>query len=89
MKGARHLALPKGLPARSLGPFWKELRVCACTRHVIDEYSDHVHSCKKHTGSTKFAHETVLDAAQTLCHQAGLLTERRNIPTIMKPNGKG
>ena len=25
---------------------------------------------------------------EALSHQAGLLTERRNIPTIVKPNGK-
>ena len=60
----------------------------ACGRHVIDEYGDHVHSCKKHSGSTKSAHETVLDAVEALCHQAGLSTERRNIPTIVKQNGK-
>ena len=66
----------------------KEQRVCACGRHVIDEYGDHVHSCKKHSGSTKSAHETVLDAVEALCHQAGLSTERRNIPTIVKQNGK-
>ena len=55
--------------------------MCACGRHVIDEYGDHVHTCKKHTGSTKAAHETVLDAVEVLCHQAGLSTELRNIPT--------
>ena len=54
-------------------------------RHVI---GDHVHSCKKHTGSTKSAHETVLDAVEALCRQAGLSTERRNIPTVKKQNDK-
>ncbi len=77
-----------GVPIPALGPLWKEQRVCACGRHVIDEYGDHVHSCKKHSGSTKSAHETVLDAVEALCHQAGLSTERRNIPTIVKQNGK-
>ena len=62
--------------------------MCACGRHVIDEYGDHVHTCKKHTGSTKAAHETVLDAVEVLCHQAGLSTEQRNIPTVKKQNGK-
>ena len=47
-----------------------------------------MHSCKQHTGSTKSAHETVLDAVEALCHQAGLSTQRRNIPTVKKPNGK-
>jgi len=55
--------------------------VCACGRHVIDEFGDHIHSCKKHTGSTKAAHEA-------LCFQAGIKTERRNIPSVKKPNGK-
>ena len=73
-----------GVSIPALVPLWKERRVCACGRHVIDEYGDHVHTCKKHTGSTKSAHETVLDAVETLCHQAGLLTERRNIPTVKK-----
>ena len=77
-----------GVPIPALGPFWKEQRVCACGRHVIDEYGDHVHACKQHTSSTKSAHETILDAVQALCHQAGLSTERRNIPTVKKQNGK-
>ena len=77
-----------GEPIPALGPLWKQKQVCACGRHVIDEYGDHVHTCKKHTGSTKAAHETVLDAVEVLCHQAGLSTERRNIPTVKKQNGK-
>merc|ERR1712070_1048902 len=32
-----------GVPIPALGPLWKEQRVCACGRHVIDEYGDHVH----------------------------------------------
>ena len=43
---------------------------------------------KKHTGSTKAAHETLLDALEALCFQAGIKTERRNIPSVTKPNGK-
>jgi len=43
----------------ALEPLYKEQRVCACGRHVI---GDHLHTCKKHTGSTKAAHETILDA---------------------------
>ena len=76
------------MPLPGAWTLWKEQRVCACGRHVIDEYGDHVHFCKKHSGSTKSAHETVLDAVEALCHQAGLSTERRNIPTIVKQNGK-
>ena len=77
-----------GVPIPERGPLCKAQRVCACGRQVIDEYGDDVHSCKKHTGSTKSAHETILDAVEAHCHQAGLSTERRNIPTIVKQNGK-
>ena len=37
----------------------------------------------KLTDSTKSAHDTVFNALEALCHQAGLL----NIQTIVKPNG--
>ena len=77
-----------GEPIPALRTISEEQRVCACGRHVIDGYGDHVHTCKKHTGSTKAAHETVLDAVEVLCHPAGLSTERRNIPTVKKKNGK-
>jgi len=65
--------------------------VCACGRQVIDEFGDRIHSCKKHTGSTKTkaAHETLLDALETLCFQAGIKTERRNIPSVTKPTSSG
>jgi len=42
----------------------------------------------KHTGSTKAAHETLLDTLEALCFQAGIKTERCNIPSVTKPNGK-
>jgi len=71
------------VPLTQLVPLAREGRVCACGRH---EFGDH--SCKKHTGSTKAAHETLLDALEALCFQAGIKTERRNIPSVTKPNGK-
>ena len=77
-----------GVPLTQLVPLAREGRVCACGRHVIDEFGDHIHSCKKHTGSTKAAHETLLDALEALCFQAGIKTERCNIPSVTKPNGK-
>ena len=77
-----------GVPLPQLVPLAREGRVCACGRHVIDEFGDHIHSCKKHTGSTKAAHETLLDALEALCFQAGIKTERRNIPSVTKPNRK-
>jgi len=61
--------------------------VCLRTS-VIDEFGDHIHSCKKHKDSTKAAHDTLLDALEALCFQAGIKMERRNIPSATKPNGK-
>ena len=40
--------------------------VCLCNRHVIDPHGDHIHTCKKHTGSTKDAHDTILDALEQI-----------------------
>ena len=42
----------------------------------------------QHTGSTKDAHETILDALQKICYEAGLTTHRRDIPSVRKANGK-
>jgi len=39
-------------------------------------------------GSTKAANEPLLDALEALCFQAGIKTERRNIPSVTKRNGK-
>ena len=77
-----------GEPIPALEKLWREKRVCACGRHIIDVFGDHVHACKKHTGSRKAAHETILDAIEEICRQAGITTERRNIPSIKKRNGK-
>ena len=55
--------------------------------HVIDLHGDHIHTCRQHTGSTKDAHETILDALQTICHEAGLITQRRDIPSVRKASG--
>ena len=35
---------------------------CPCDRHVINTHCDRIHTRKKHTGSTKDAHQTMLDA---------------------------
>jgi hypothetical protein len=77
-----------GEPIQALEKLWREKRVCACGRHVIDAFGDHVHACKKHTGSRKAAHETILDAIEAICWQAGITTEQRNIPSIKKRNDK-
>ena len=77
-----------GEPIPALEKLWREKRVCACGRHIIDAFGDHVHACKKHTGSRKAAHETILDAIEEICRKAGITTERRNIPSIKKRNGK-
>jgi hypothetical protein len=57
--------------------------VCPCHRHV-DSYGDHIHTCKKHTGSTKDARETL----EKICYDSGLSTQRHNIPSVQKANGK-
>ena len=62
--------------------------VCPCNKHVIDTYCDHIHTCRQHTGSRKDAHETILDALERICHDSGLTTQRRYIPSIRKKNGK-
>ena len=51
-------------------------------------YGDHIHTCQQHTGSTKDAHETILDALEQICHVSGLNTQRRNIPSVQKAHGK-
>ena len=40
--------------------------------NVIDAHGDHVHTCKQHSGSKKEAHETIVEAIQSLLTQAGL-----------------
>ena len=62
--------------------------VCPCSRHIIDVHGDHIHTCKKHTGSRKDAHETILTALEQICNDSGFSTRRSNIPTVDKSNGK-
>jgi hypothetical protein len=76
------------LPLAALEPLAGEKCVCACGRHVIDVDGDHIYSFKKHTVSTKAAHETILDTLEAVCHQAGISTEHRNIPSVRTLNGK-
>ena len=47
-----------------------------------------MHACKQHTGSRKAAHETILDAIEAICRQAGITTERRTIPSVQKRRNK-
>ena len=61
---------------------------CPCNRHVIDTHGDLFHTCKKRTGSTKDAHERILDALEKICHDSGLSTQRHNIPLVQTANGK-
>jgi len=96
--GTRHDSPGSG-PRCAARTHFQERRVCACGRRVID--GDHIHFCKKHTGSSTAAHETT--AVEALCHQArrsgatewrdGVArrsgaTEWRDIPSIKKQNGK-
>jgi len=62
--------------------------VCPCDKHIIDVHGDHIHTCKKHTGSRKDAHETILTALEQICHDSGLSTRRSNIPSVDRSNGK-
>jgi len=62
--------------------------VCACGRHLIDAYGNHGHPCKQHTGSLKTAHQTILDAIEAICRQAGITSERCNIPSVQKRHKK-
>jgi hypothetical protein len=54
---------------------WPQL-VCSCNKHIID----HIHTCKKHTGSWKDAHETILTALEQICNDSGLTTRRSKNP---------
>ena len=62
--------------------------ICACNKHVIDMRGDHILTCKKHTGSTKDAHVTIWDALEKICLDSDLSTQRHNIPSVRKANGK-
>ena len=42
----------------------------------------------QHTGSMKDAHETILDALEKICSESGLSTQRHDIPSVRKANGK-
>ena len=77
-----------GEPIPALEKLARARSVCACGRHIIDAYGDHVHACKQHTGSRKAAHETILDAIEAICRKAGITTERRNIPSVQKRRNK-
>ena len=53
----------------------------------MDVRGDHIHTSKKHTGSRKDAHGTILTALQ-ICSDPGLTTRRSNFPSEQKNNGK-
>ena len=54
-------------------------RVCPCNRYVIDGHCDHIHICKKYTGSRNDDHKTVLTTLEQICHDTGLTTIRHTI----------
>ena len=57
---------------------------CPCSRHIIDVHGDHVHTCKKHTGSRKDAHETILTALEQICNDSGsMLAVMREISSTL------
>ena len=77
-----------GVPIPKLQQATSPQLVCPCNRHIIDVHGDHIHTCKKHTGSRKDAHETILTALEQICNDSGFSTRRSNIPTVDKSNGK-
>jgi hypothetical protein len=74
--------IPKLLQAASLQ------LVCPCNWHINDVHSDHIHTCKKHTGSLKDSHQTILTAMEQISNDSGLTTCRHNIPAAEKRNSK-
>ena len=58
---------------------------CSCGRHVIDEFGDHVISCKKYGQNRADCHRILLKALQSICQRAGYSSEIKNVPTS---NGK-
>ena len=77
-----------GTPIPALLPLCAERTryVCACQRHVIDTHGDHVHTCKQHSGSKKEAHETIVEALQSLLTQAGLSNTTAKLPKVRMPD---
>jgi hypothetical protein len=63
-----------------------EERVCACGRHDID--CDHVHSCKRQTGSNKAARAILLDGYRGHMLSGGHIDTQHNTPSITKSNDK-
>jgi hypothetical protein len=69
-----------GVPILKLQQSASPQLVCPCNRHIIDVHGDHIHTCKKHTGSRK--------VRWSICNDSGLSTRRSNIPSVEKGNGK-
>jgi len=43
---------------------------CACPKFVLDQYGDHVHTCKKHTGAIA-GHDHVMNMSAQLARNSG------------------
>ena len=54
---------------------------CSCGRHKIDEFGDHVISCKKYGQNRADCHRILLKALQSICQRAGYSSEIKNVPT--------
>ena len=53
-----------GVPIPKLQQAASPQLVCPCNKYIIDVHSDRIHNCKKHTGSWKDSHETILTALE-------------------------
>ena len=71
-----------GEPLPAIVPLARARVVCACQRHTIDSYGDHIHTCPKHSGA-KPAHEFVVAAVANLARAAGFPTKTRNVTAAL------
>ena len=53
---------------------------CPCKRFAIDDFGDHLHTCRQHAGATSGAHEHILTALQRLFTRAEYRTDRKHVP---------
>ena len=67
-----------GCPSQHLAEF--KHHECPCKRFAIDDFGDHLHTCKQHAGATSGAHEHILTALQRLFTKAGYRTDRKHVP---------
>jgi len=61
---------------------------CACKKFVLDQYGDHVLTCKKHTGAIA-GHDHVMNVTAQLARNSGLKVRvNRKVETTAADNNK-